>query len=78
MKLNSLEAVQTKKAIETEKQIPQLLNYSASHLDSVTEYTRNGMILDIFSDAYYISEPEAFSREGGYYPLFPKSKKPKT
>ena len=39
MALKSLEEVQTKPTIETEK-ITQLLNYSVSYLDAVTEYIK--------------------------------------
>ena len=48
-----LAEVQTKPTIETEKQITQFFNYSASHPESVIEYRRNGMILHIYSDASY-------------------------
>ena len=43
--------------IETAKQITKILNYSATHLDAVTEYRRIGTILHIYSYEYYISEP---------------------
>ena len=68
--------VQTKPAIETAKQITQTLNYSVIHPDEVTEYIRSGMIIQIYSDESYISEPEARSRLGGYFFLGPKSNTP--
>ena len=37
MALNSLVEVQTKQTIKTAKQITQFLNYSATHLDAITE-----------------------------------------
>ena len=37
----------------------QFLNYSATHPDAITEYRKSGMILHIYSDASYISKPEA-------------------
>ena len=40
MSLNSLTKVQTKPTIETAKQIIQFLNYSATHLDAITEYKK--------------------------------------
>ena len=67
IELNSLEAVQTNMTIETTKQITQFLNYSATHPGAVTEYIKIRMILHIYSDASYISEPEAKSRSGGYF-----------
>ena len=57
MALKSLAAVQTNPKIETSKQITQFLNYSATHPDAITEYRKSVMILHIYSDASYISEP---------------------
>ena len=68
MALNSLAAVQTKPTIETAKQITQFLNYSVSHPDAVTECSRSVIILNIYLDASYISELEAQSISGGYFP----------
>ena len=76
MALNSLAALQTKPKIETAKQITQFLNYSATHPYEITEYRKSGMILHIYSHAYYISEPEARSRAGEYFLLGPKSNTP--
>ena len=72
MTLTSLEEVQTKPTIETAKQIIQFSNYSATHPDAVTEYIRSRIIFHIYFDASYISETEARSRAGGYFPLGPK------
>ena len=49
------------------------MNYSASHPDAVADYIRSSMILHIYPDASYISEPEALSRAGRYFFLGPKS-----
>ena len=59
MALNSLAAMQTKPTIKPRKKITQFLNYSATHPDAITEYRKSGMIIHIYSDASYISEPEA-------------------
>ena len=67
MALNSLVSIHATTITETEKQTTQLLNYNASHIDAVKEYRRSGMIIYIYSDASYISEPEARSRAGGYF-----------
>ena len=71
--LNSTAAVETKPTIETAKQIIKFLNYSATHPYAITEYRKIGIILHIYSDAFYISELEARSRAGGYFLLGPKS-----
>ena len=76
MALNSLEAVQTPPTIETAKQITQFLNYSATHPDAIIEYRKSEIIICVYSDASYISEPEARSRAGGYFLLGPNSKTP--
>ena len=76
MALKSLAAVQKKLIIETAKQITQFINYRATHPDEITEYKKSGMILHIYSDASYISEPEARSRARGYFFLGPNYKTP--
>ena len=67
MALKPLAAVQTKSTIETAKQITHFLNYSTAHPDEVTEYKIIRMILHIYLYEFYISEPEAQSREGGHF-----------
>ena len=67
MALNSLAAVQKNPTIETAKQITQFLNYITTHPDTITEYRKSGLVLHIYSDASYISEPEARSRAGEYF-----------
>ena len=69
MEIKSLEAVQKKPTIETEKQITQFLSYSATHSDIVTEYRRSGIILRIYLDTSHISEPESQSISGEYFYL---------
>ena len=64
MALNSLAVEQKKPTIHTAIQITKFLNYSATHSDAVIEYRRSGMILHVYSDASYLSEPEAQSRSG--------------
>ena len=67
MALKSLAVVLTKLTTKTAKQVTRFLNYSATHPDSVTEYRIIGIILQIYSDASYISEQEAQSRAGRYF-----------
>ena len=59
MALKSLEAVHTKPTIETSKQITLFLNYSTTHPYKLIEYRKSGMILHVYLDASYVSEPEA-------------------
>ena len=67
MALKSLAAVQKNTKIETAKKITQFLNYSETHPYKITEYRNSGMIIHIYSNASYISEPEARIRSGGYF-----------
>ena len=76
MALNSLAVVETNPTIETKKQMIQFLNYTVTHPDAIMEYRKSVMILHIYLDASYISEPEARSRSGGYFFLGPKSNTP--
>ena len=74
--LNSLTELQSKPSIKTAKKITQFINYSATHPDAVTEYRKIGMVIHIYLDASYISEPEARSRAGGCFFLGKKSNTP--
>ena len=67
--LNSLVVVHKKSTIETVKEITNFFNYSASRPDIVTEYRRSRMVFHVYSDASYISEPEAQSRTDGCFSL---------
>ena len=73
--LNSLVAIQTEITVGTTKYITNLLNYCALNPDVVTEYRRSDIILHLYSDASYLSEPEAHSRAGGYFFLGPLPRK---
>ena len=68
MALNSLMALQINPKIETAKKITQFLNYIATHSDAITEHIKSGMILHIYSNASYISEPEAKQIRGDFFP----------
>ena len=76
MALKSLVAVQTKPKIYTTRHITKILNYRTTHPDVLTEYKRTGMMLHIYLDASYISEPEARSRADRYFFLGPKFNTP--
>ena len=46
-----------------------LLNYCVTNTEATVRFTASDMILKLCSDASYLSEPEAHSREGGYFYL---------
>ena len=76
MALKPLAEMHTKPKIETAKKVTQFLNYSETHTYTSTEYMRSRMILHIYSDSSYISEPEAKSRAGGHFLPGPKFNAP--
>ena len=53
--LNSITAEQANSIESTAKPFTQLLNYSATHPESITRYNASSMILHIHSDASFLS-----------------------
>ena len=47
--------------------IKQLLDYVATHPNARIRYVASDMILNLHSDASYLSEPKAKSRAGGHF-----------
>ena len=45
----------------------ELLDYAATHSDAKIRYRESEMILQIHTDASYLSEPKARSRAAGHY-----------
>ena len=58
---------QTSATTNTLKQTEDLLDYAATHLDAKIQYRALDMILQIHTDASYLSEPKARSRAAGHY-----------
>jgi hypothetical protein len=67
--IGSLAQQQAKPTMATMKGIVQLLDYCATHPDSVVRFIASDMILHVESDASYLSEPKATSRAAGYHYL---------
>jgi hypothetical protein len=44
-----------------------LLDYVVTHPDTILTYAKSDMILNIHSDASYLSEPKAQSHTGGHF-----------
>ena len=76
--LGTISSAQTKGTAATAEAVTQLLNYSASHPDATLRFTASDMILNVHSDASYLTEAEARSRPGGHFFLgsIPSSTKP--
>ena len=58
------------------KSVNDLLNYPSMHYEAITRYHVSGMILQIHSNASFLSDPETNIRAGGYHYLSTKSEDP--
>jgi hypothetical protein len=65
--LGTLAANQTKATKNTMKAANQLMDYLATHPNATLRYTASNMILQVHSDASYLSESQARSRAGGLF-----------
>ena len=57
--LSALVSTQSHGKEATGRSMAQLLNYCSTHLDAVVRYKKSDMILEIHSDASYLSESKA-------------------
>jgi hypothetical protein len=73
MPLNDIETEQTKATEKTQAAKNQMLHYLAAHPDATIRYHASDMILNIHSDASYLSFSNARSRLGGLFFLGNKS-----
>jgi hypothetical protein len=67
MSINVLASEHSKDTSDTEDKFIKLLKYCNTHRDTQIRYHASDMILYIHSDASYLSEREAKSREGGFF-----------
>jgi hypothetical protein len=70
MPLNDIATEQTKATEKTQAATNQMLDYLATHPDATIRYHASDMILNIHSDASYLSVSNARSRLGGLF--FPR------
>jgi hypothetical protein len=61
-----LASEQTQATSTTADKVIKLLNYCATHPEAKLRYHASNMVLNIHSDASYLSECEAKSRAGGF------------
>jgi len=78
MALSTTAGEQANATKKTERTVEQLLVYLSTHPDATIRYQASDMVLNIHSDALYLSEAQARSRARGHYFLgwIPKDKKP--
>jgi hypothetical protein len=67
--IGMLAVQQAKVTQHTRCGITHLLNYSATHPDTIIQFIASDMILHVESDASYLSKPKAWSQVAGYYCL---------
>ena len=72
--IGSIAAQQSKGTEKTYFDTLWLLNYAATHPNSKIRYTAGNMVLYIYSDASYLSEPRACSRAGRHFLLSDKNR----
>ena len=65
--LNAMAMQQTSATENTLKRTEDLLDYATTHSNAKIRYTASDMILQIHTDASYLSEPKAQSRAAGHY-----------
>jgi hypothetical protein len=75
MLVNVLASEQTRATAATVDKIIKLLNYCTTHPEATLRYHAPDMILNIHSDASYLSEREAKSRAGGAFYIVSKNDK---
>jgi hypothetical protein len=78
MPLNDIATEQTKETEKTQATTNQMLDYLATHPDATIRYHTSDVILNIHSDASYLSVSNARSRLGGLFFLGNKSPKQET
>jgi hypothetical protein len=65
--IGSLATQQANPMMNTLKKVKQLLDYAATHPDTIVTYHASHMVLVAHSDALYHSESKARSRAGGHF-----------
>ena len=74
--LNDISLEQSKATSNTSKKITKLLNYVATHHNTVLQYHSSGMQLYVHSDASYLSVNKTRNRAGGIHYLSDPSPNP--
>ncbi len=67
MALSTIASEQTKGTEKTLEKAYQVLDYLASHSNATVWFRASDMVMNIHSDASYLSKPNARSRECGHF-----------
>ena len=65
--LSALASEQNAPTENTMKRVKQFLDYAASQEEAIITFSASNMVLNIHSDASYLSEKNARSRAGGHH-----------
>ena len=76
--LNAMASESSSPTERTLKRVRQFLDYMATHPNAVIRFRASDMILNVHSDASYLSAGRARSRVGGYFFLGSKQIGPST
>ena len=76
--ISSIASTQTNATEETEQKVKQLLDYLATLPNAEVRFYASTIVLNVHSDASYLSEPGAKSRAAGVYFMgdVPQDEKP--
>ena len=75
--LSAIAAQQSDPTVETMKKTLKLLDYVATHPDAVLTFNASSMVLNVHSDASYLTEPKARNRAGGHFFMSENNQDPK-
>ncbi len=67
MALSEISSQQATPTENTMKHVNQFLDYMWTHPDAIIRYHASDMILNVHSDASYLSAPKSCSQAGGYF-----------
>ncbi len=67
MALSDLSSKQSAPTKNTMKQVNQFLDYMWTHPEAIIQYCASDIVLNVPSDASYLSAPKAHSQAGGYF-----------
>ena len=65
--LSEIASQQTAPTEKTMERVNIFLDYMATHPDAVIRYWKSDLVLNIHSDASYLTAPKARSRAGGHF-----------
>ena len=69
MTFNAIAHDQTNPTEKTKERVLQFLDYMATHPNAIIRFHKSDMVLNVHSDASYLSAPKARSRAAGYFLL---------